>query len=688
MLGYSRSMLKRACLLLLSIPLVAGATGAQSTQPPLLPPRPPVTIPAPDPALVAALDATSRGGLDDLVLAGFSGQPLAGWLEYAALRTRFDSLPPARGAAFLAAHKGEPVAAAFRADWLPALARRNEWPAFLDAWDPAIDAPTLRCLRLQALMAMDRVDAAWTAEAQALWRSSGASLPAQCDAPFALLAAQGGLPDALRWERFDKAVEAAQSAVMRSIARGFSNPGDAAQAQAWAAYLDTPGGDVSAWPKSARSRLVAAAALAKLARSNPDRAEALLPGVAQVLGFGEAELGRVRYQIALWTVASYLPDAARRLAAVPESAYDDSLREWRVREALARADWPAALDAIARMPQAQRNDSRWLYFAARLRELIGDPAGARALYAQAAQKADFHGFLAADRLDQPYALCPRTLQAPVSAKQAVARDPGLVRALQLFQLDRRGWAAREWNAALAHFDPIQRQLAVEVAQDNGWFDRGVFGLVSVGGKRYPDEQQLYLLRFPLHHAEGIRREAARNRLDPAWIAAEIRAESVFDPRARSRADARGLMQVVPATGATLAKSLTMPWNGGDDLYDPDTNIALGSAYLRQLLDRYDGQAYLTIAAYNAGPAPLARWRAQRPALDPDVWIETIPYRETRDYVMRVLAFSVLYDWRLRGDALRLSDRLLGRSDGPRKGFICPAPATPAAAPAQDARKRP
>ncbi|MFZ5605733.1 MAG: transglycosylase SLT domain-containing protein [Pseudomonadota bacterium] len=681
-------MLKRACLLLLSIPLVAGATGARSTQPPLLPPRPPVTIPAPDPALVAALEATSRGGLDDLVLAGFSGQPLAGWLEYAALRARFDRLPPARGAAFLAAHKGEPVAAAFRADWLPALARRNEWPAFLDAWDPAIDAPALRCLRLQALMAMDRVDADWTAQAQALWRSSGASLPAQCDAPFALLAAQGGLPDALRWERFDKAVEAAQSTVMRSIARGFSNPGDAAQAQAWAAYLDAPGGDVSAWPKNARSRLVAAAALAKLAKSNPDRAEALLPGVAQALGFGEAELGRMRYQIALWTVASYLPDAARRLAAVPESAYDDSLREWRVREALARADWPAALAAIARMPQAQRNDSRWLYFAARLRELTGDPAGARALYAQAAQKADFHGFLAADRLDQPYALCPRTLEAPTAAKQALARDPGLVRAIQLFQLDRRPWAGREWNAAVARLDPTQRQLAVELAQDNGWFDRGVFGLVNVGGKRYPDEQQLYLLRFPLHHAERIRRESARNGLDPAWVAAEIRAESVFDPRARSRADARGLMQLLPATGATIAISLGMPWNGGEDLYDPDTNITLGSAYLRQLLDRYDGQAYLAIAAYNAGPAPLARWRAQRPALDPDVWIETIPYRETRDYVMRVLAFSVLYDWRLRGDALRLSDRLLGRSDGPRKGFICPAPATPAAAPAQDVRKRP
>jgi soluble lytic murein transglycosylase len=693
MLGYSRTMHKFASSLLLAMPLLAcvPAACAQSTPPVPLAAAAPAKIAPPDPALKAAFDAAARGGLDDVALAGFRSQPLAGWLEYAALRGQFDTLPVARGNAFLVLRKGEPVAVPFRNEWLAALARRNEWPAFLANWDEAIDDAALRCLRLQALMAMNRSDAQWTADTQAIWRSSGSSLPAQCDAPFALLAAQGGLTDALRWERFDLAAAAAQTGVMRSIARGFPAPADAAQAGLYAAYLDAPSDDVAAWPNTGRSRLVASTALAKLAKADPDRAEALLPGVAKALGFGEAENGRVLYQIALWTVASYLPDSARRLANVPASAYDDSLHEWRVRDALSRSDWAAALAAIRRMPDAQRNDSRWLYFAARTSELTGDAAGAKALYAQAARKPDFHGFLAADRLGQPYALCPWQPATSPAAKQAIARDANIVRALQLFQLDRKGWATREWNAALARFSDEQRRLAVEVAQDNGWFDRAVFGLVNVGGKRYPDEQRLYRLRFPLHHDATLRREAARNTLDPAWVAAEIRAESVFDPNARSGADARGLMQVVPATGAAIAAKIGQPWSDADTLFDADANIAIGTAYLRQLMDRYGGKPYQVIAGYNAGPTPLNRWMSQRPTMDPDIWIETISYKETREYVARVLSFSTVYDWRLNGDALRVTDRMQGLTNGPRKAFACPMEAPAAAAspapPATPARRR-
>ena len=172
----------------------------------------------------------------------------------------------------------------------------------------------------------------------------------------------------------------------------------------------------------------------------------------------------------------------------------------------------------------------------------------------------------------------------------------------LFQLDRVGWAVREWDDALSRFNDEQRRVAVEVAQGNGWFDRAVFSL----GKN-PDEQRLYGLRFPLHHDATIRREASNNRLDPAWVAAEIRAESVFYPRARSGANAMGLMQILPGTGASVAASLGRPWGGADSLYDPDTNIVLGTAYLRQLLDKFDGNPWLASAAYNAGEAPVGRW---------------------------------------------------------------------------------
>ena len=625
-----------------------------------------------DAQVQAALQAAEAG--QDYDAAAIAASPVAGWVEYASLRRNIDTLPPQRGQDFLARYRGQAVAEAFRQVWLPALARRQDWPDFLAAWSPSVQDTSLRCVALNARQALGQVDAGWTADAQAIWRSSGKSVPGECDAVFAILAARGGLPPALRWERIDKAAGEWQPAVMRAAARGLP-AGDAALANDYAAFFEAVNERALNWPRTDRSRWMASQGLARLAKSVPVAAESQLPRYAQALGFSEADRGRVLYQVALQSASSYEPEGARRLAAVPLSAYDDKLHELQVREALARSDWPGALAAIRRMGNDQRGQARWTYFEARLSELAGDKAGARALYARAATKPEFHGFLAADRIGQAYTLCPWLPHDTPAARDAVARTPALVRALALYRLDRRGWAQREWDDALSRFDDDQRRIAVGLAEDAGWFDRGVFGLVNVDGKSYPEESRLYLLRFPMHHDATIRREAARNNLDPAWVAGEIRAESVFDPKARSSANARGLMQLLPGTGAEVARGLGLPWNGADSLYDPETNIVLGSAYLRQLLDKY-GKPYQTIAAYNAGPAPVARWSSQRPAMDPDFWIETISYKETRDYVARVLAFSTLYDWRLNGDAVRLTDRMNGVAGGKRIAFSCPLAAPP------------
>lgn len=624
------------------------------------------------PRIGAAITAAERGDFDAGANRDLATHPLYGWVEYAGLRRNIDTVTASRVNEFLQRHRGQAVAMAFREIWLAAAARREDWRAFLAAWDPAITSTSLRCAHLDARQALGRTDAQWTGEAQALWRGTGKALPAGCDAPLAVLAAKGGLTPALVWERIDKAAAEGEAAVMRSAARRL--PGaDQALATDYAAFIEAVHPRAMDWPKTPRSRLIASLGLAKLAKTAPDAAEAQLPRHVEALGFNEADRGRVLYQIALWTVASYLPESARRLNAVPAAAYDERLHEWRVREAMARSDWRAALAGIRQMGDAQRADSRWQYFEARLAELTGDKAGAQAKYRSAARAPEFHGFLAADRINSPYALCPALPTDTAAAKTAIARDPAIVRAMGLYKLDRDGWAVREWDDALARFNDTQRRIAVEVAQANGWFDRAVFALgKDAAGNRKPDEMQLYGLRFPLHHDAIIRREAARNRIDPAWVAAEIRAESVFDPQARSGANAMGLMQVLPSTGAAVARRIGRPWTGAPSLYEPATNIALGTAYLRQMLDEYGGEPYSAIAGYNAGPAPLNRWKSQRPGMDPDFWIETISYKETREYVARVLAFSVIYDWRLGGDALRLSDRMRGRIDGPRKGFSCPA----------------
>ncbi|GAA5083122.1 lytic transglycosylase domain-containing protein [Lysobacter panacisoli] len=656
-----------------SVALAASACAQTTAAAPAvaIPPLPKGMADSKLPRVRAALEDAELGRFDPAQYRDLAEHPLYPWIEYASLRRDVDSLDPQRAQAFLSRNRGQAAGEAFREAWIGAAARNQDWSSVLAAWSPGIKGVALRCNELQARQQLGKADAQWTRDALAIWRT-GKSLPDACDAPMASLAAQGGLTADARWERVDLAAAEWQPGVMRAAARGL--PADQlALANDYAAFVDAPNDRALAWPKNDRSREIASHGLAKLGKTSPASAEAMLPRFADALGFTEAQRGRVLYQIALWTVASYEPESARRLEAVPASAYDERLHEWRAREAMARSDWTAARSAIERMGTKQRGESRWTYFAARLEERAGRKAEADRLYREAAAKPEFHGFLAADRLDQPYALCPWLPNTSSAAQQAIARDPAIVRAMGLFQIDRVGWATREWDDALSRFNAEQRRIAVEVAQGNGWFDRAVFGL-----GRDPDESRLYGLRFPLHHEATIRREAEKNRIDPAWVAAEIRAESVFYPRARSGANAMGLMQILPGTGSGVAARLGLPWGGADSLYDPDTNIVLGTAYLRQLMDKYGGQPYQVIAGYNAGPTPLARWQAQRPGMDPDFWIETISYKETREYVARVLAFSVLYDWRMDGDALTLSDRLRGRTDGARKRFACP---TPAAAPA-------
>jgi soluble lytic murein transglycosylase len=472
------------------------------------------------------------------------------------------------------------------------------------------------------------------------------------------------------WQRIDLAVAGKETGVIRYLAKSLS-PEDAQLAQAYATYIDAPTSTSPPWPRTARSRDAATAGLVRLAKRDPDRAAALLPALSSNLGLDAAQRGRVLYEVALWTVASYLPGSAARLNAVPDAAYDDKLHEWQVREAISRGDDAAALAAIEKMSDTQRNDSHWQYFEARLRERAGQADAAQKLYEKAAASPSFHGWLAADRLKQNYALCALEPLNDAAMRQRIAANAGLQRAFELFAVNRPALAVREWSVATKSMSDDERRIAVQLAQNVGWYDRAVFSMNVV-----PDDSRYYSLRFPLHHDTEIRTHSQINGLDPAWVAGETRAESAFMPTARSSADARGLMQLLPGTGALTAQRLGLTWQGGESLFEPTTNIMLGTAYLRQMLDRFGGRPYLAIAAYNAGPAPVGRWMAARSGLDPDFFIESIPYKETREYVARVLAFSVVYDWRLNNSAAPVSDRLIGRlvtDPRQRRGFTCPLP---------------
>lgn len=626
----------------------------------------------------SAFEAADRGRLTLADVARLQSHPLSGWLEVLVLERDLRGISSERLDSLLQDLGPQPAATRLRQAWLRQAASEGRWADFLAHDRPGGDV-TLQCFSLQAKLATNAVDASWVQAATGLWLSAD-SQPDACDPVFAALAQRGELTPTLRWQRIELAARAGNTGLMRAAARNLPEA-ELALIRDYAAFIDAPHARAAQWPKDARSRGMAEIGLSRLARRDPGAAERALSSQTALLPASSREHGAVRAAIALWTAASYGADSARRLAAVPDAAFDEALHGWAVREALARSDRAGALEAIERMPGALRATAQWQYFEARLREDLGDDATAAALFAAAAKSPTFHGFLAADRAGTPYALCPRDPSDDARLGRDVERNAALARAIELFRIKRPALAALEWQAAVSGMDDTRRVLAVQKAIRARWYDRALFGMPA-----NPEALQYYALRFPLHHESLIRREAQKNGLEPSLVAALTRAESAFMPDARSPANARGLMQLLPSTAEGVSRRLGLPWQGAESLYRPEVNVPLGTAYLAQRIGDNGGLAYRAIAAYNAGQGAVQRWMAARPNLPADYWIETIPFKETREYVPRVLAFSVIYDWRLDGRTRSLTDRLEGREEHVARQFACPtSPSATASATTPTAR---
>jgi soluble lytic murein transglycosylase len=601
--------------------------------------------------------------------------PLYPYLEEAALEHDVDSLDRATVAGFLARYPDLPPAADLRRAWLRSQARQQRWDDFLALYTPGL-GDALACDALQAKLAQGgTLD--FERDLAALWARP--SLPNACDKVLAAAHDAGLLTNARLWTRIDRALDAGQGGTVASLAAWL--PGEEAKAAARLAQaLRDPAAavaDAANWPDTPRHRQAAALALQRLARRDTAAADAGWQRLRPRFTFTPAQRDGVLYALALYHATDFDEHALVRLAALPADAQTATSREWRARVALARQDWPAVLAAIDAMPAGQQDEDEWRYFRARALAATGQATQAHALYGKLAQEPTYYGFLAADRVQGDYAICPLDPPDDPQREQALLARPGLQRAFELFAVDLPQLARREWSRALDGADPATLRVAARLAYERQWYDRAVFTYSSGDALRYYDQ------RFPLASQDGVVPQAQQAGIDPSWAYAIARAESAWMSDAHSGADARGLMQLVPATAAQVAKRNGLDWNGGQSLYDPVVNIMLGTRYLAQMAARFGGAPWLASAAYNAGPNKVDQWLDQRGSLPPDLFVATIPYHETRDYVARVMAFAVIYDWRLSGKAVPLASRMpaLGQPYSlpdvhtPRKEVTCPATAT-------------
>ena len=617
--------------------------------------------------------------------AGLENYVLFPYLEAAALEHDLRTLDRARVDAYLARYPALIPASDLRRDFLGELARRKDWTTFSAMYQPGL-GEALSCFALQAKLSRNE-PLAFETDLADLWKKP--SLPNACDPVIAAAHDQGLLTTDRLWTRIQAAAEAGKGGTVASLAPWLP-PADAEAAKRIAQALNDPATalrDASTWPDTPRHRQAVTLALQRMARKQSPAADTAWSTLAPRFKLSEQQKDAIENTLALFHATDFDESALDRLASLAPGAQSDATREWRVRVALARQDWNAALTALDALNASQKDDGEWRYFRALVLEKLGRHDEAKAIYRSVAQEATYFGFLAADRTDASYAICPARMATDETREAALLSDSGLNRAFELYAVGLQKFARREWNAALAGRDADTQRLAADLAFRNGWYDRAVFGLSSGEALR------LYEQRFPLARQDGVVEQASQAGIEAPWAYAIIRAESAWMSDARSAADARGLMQLLPGTAALVARRNGLAWAGGDSLYEPTTNIELGTRYLAQMAARYNGAPWLASAAYNAGPNKVDQWVEARGALDPDVFVATIPYKETREYVARVMAFAVIYDWRLNGNALPIATRMtrigstyaLPGQGAVRKPVSCPAPAvakpTPPTAPA-------
>jgi soluble lytic murein transglycosylase len=289
------------------------------------------------------------------------------------------------------------------------------------------------------------------------------------------------------------------------------------------------------------------------------------------------------------------------------------------------------------MPESLRNQNRWRYWAGRTAELLGQGDTARANYAAVIPTDNWYAALAAARIGQRFTPTLQPLARDDAELARVAAAPGLVRTRELILCDMQSDANQEWKAAFDALTPAQQVQAVRLASSWDWHLQAIAAAARLG--LFND----YELLYPRPFDAEVRRGAELTGLPQALIYAVIRQESLFRADAASSANALGLMQLLPSTAQTTARRAGLPPPSRASLLQPSVNVPLGSSFLRYLLDRADGQWPLAIAGYNAGPGAARRWLAEGPVAT-DVWVENIPFNETRAYVQRVHWHSLVFEW--------------------------------------------
>jgi peptidoglycan lytic transglycosylase len=622
--------------------------------------------------------AAQKGDLAALTpyLNQLADYPLYPYLRYAFLSATLAQQPDGAIEAFLKEQAQLPVAEALRQDWLLALADKQDWKTFLANYHNET-SPALRCAAASAHLAGGdpRDRDAWVVAAQHLWLVPDLR-PRTCEPAFEYLQAHHRITNDMVVQRMQQALQARHYALARQLLP-LLNASDRPWARIWLDVAEDPARVLATIqvPDEPKYQPLLINGVQLVARTDPVRARHLWNALSQRYHFASDDLRDMQVRLALEYAWNHQPDAEQMLARV-QRFNDTRVTEWRLRTALRNQDWTLLLSILPDLgPGAAKPE--WRYWKARALEATGHTDSAAAIYQALADGMDYYAFLAADRLHLGYDITQEPSQPQPEVITQLEQRPGFIRARELFYADLYDYANAEWQAATEALSKPANCQAALLAQNWGWYGRAIRSFANTGC------WQDLTVNFPLAYHQMLAPRTQALELNLPWVYGVIRAESVFSPNVISHAGAIGLMQLMPDTGQQLASNLGLVLESSDALLDPQTNLTLGSAYLSRLLKRFNGSEPLATAAYNAGVNHVQSWLPEDGSLPGDVWVDSIPYWETRGYVRRVMSEAVIFDWRLHPQTEKLSTRLGNVTSATAASSSTPAPAA-ASVPAQSA----
>ena len=581
--------------------------------------------------------------------------PLLPYLDYYQLAFRPGAADYNDVTRFIRQHGDTPQSNRLERAYLTYLAQSQQWSQFLRFYPAKPNSTDLLCMHYQARYYTGHKSEALQ-EAGKLWLT-GQSRPDACDPLFQLWQQAGLRTQEKIWQRMKLAFEAQNPNLIRHLGAqlgGSLKPyGDQ-----MIALFDQPARAMNpaSFSTAPQSRQLLSLGLARYANEQPEPALRQLGEMKRRFGLNQAEVARVERAAARRLLLDRSTAQRSWLDATLVRMKDAELVELRARLAIWEQDWRGLEGWVKRMPMALQKEDRWRYWLARSLEVQGRQKPARELYLETANLRGFYGFMAAQRTGVPYRIKNQSVGHKVPDwRTASSRWPFLVRVRELLAMNEITAARSEWIHNMDRNPVAQRLEFGHIALNQGWHELAILSSIRAEAWDAID------LRFPLPLKRTFSQMAQERTMNTSLLYAISRQESALYPLAQSPVGARGLMQLMPATARETASKLGVPYRNEQQLFDPAMNIRLGSAYLKRLLDVYDGNRILAAAAYNAGPGRVKRWREQSTNKPMDVWVESIPYRETRNYVQNVLSFDLIYQHKLQQPLRFMSERELNHA---------------------------